>query len=605
MFRKNTTILLLLIFTAISSFYFASWNLLKNQSKDVSTDDIKTSVLDSVTATGTLRVVSPKNSAVTPEYQVVSSPYENALVTVTLLDENGTYVQNHTVNLISSSDNTRINAVGSNVSNQKGQVIFNVNVYGEAAVSYTAYDVDANVTLAKRAKIAYVSDNPFVASSDNKISDYRYAAVGNSSMSVDNFKFQNLPADIKPNDQITFTIAAYDSANQPVTDYQGTITFTVKAGSEAFVSVPVDYTFTAEDLGLHTFSLAMTFKQNGSYTIEVSDTADPSVFGDYTFQVGPVGDLPGGEETDIKITSPISGSYNNASQVLTGTAKPGANLKIFENDIPMGDINADMNGAFTYTMGVLADGEHSIYVAEVDDTGSTIVSQSNVVDLTIDTTAPEVTNIVLDPSDSVGPGTNVLVQLYAKESLSKATLSFDNSVMPMELKSGYYEAALAAPAAQGKYPLNFVVNDELGNETKVDGKVFLTVKLGNTVGVPDVSGLKAEPFDRRVVLNWDVPQTAAIIKNYRVHYGLYADQLTNVIDTFTNAPTWYIPGTENGTQYFFAVTAVDEIGNESQHLSEIVSAVPNPEVILPPDPCVAAGTCGEENIDDLNEEPGE
>ncbi|MFA6991685.1 MAG: hypothetical protein WC269_00150, partial [Candidatus Gracilibacteria bacterium] len=48
-----------------------------------------------------------------------------------------------------------------------------------------------------------------------------------------------------------------------------------------------------------------------------------------------------------------------------------------------------------------------------------------------------------------------------------------------------------------------------------------------------------------------------------------------------------------------------EIGNESQHLSEIVSAVPNPEVILPPDPCVAAGTCGEENIDDLHEEPGE
>lgn len=604
--RKNLKIGVLLMITAVFSFYLASSHLFQKQSQNLSDETQITvaSVLPQEQPKEVLRAVSVSNSKVTPEYQVVSSPYEDVLITVTLLDQNNNYVSGHRVNLIPSSQKGKVSYVSTDVSNDKGQVVFKVNSYAEEAVTYTAYDVDANLPLESRAKIAYLTPETQSVSVNQVPYDYEYAAVGAPSMAVDHFEFQGLPEKIDPNEQVSFTIAAYDSADQPVTNYLGTITFSVKGSNQSFVILPTDYTFTAADLGVHTFSLALSFKQAGTYTIDVNDTADPSVFGSHTFQVGTVVDDTAGQGAAITISSPLSGSYNNPSQVLTGAAGPGANLKIFENEIPMGDITADTNGNFTYTMGVLADGSHSIYVAEVAENGSTIINQSNVVELVIDTTVPEVTNVTLDPSDSVGPSTPVKVQLYAKESLSKAVLDFDNATFNMENINGAYEVTVSSPAATGKYPLNFVVADELGNETKVDGKVFLTVKMGNETTVPDITGLKAEPFDGRVVLTWDVPQTTLTIKNYRVHYGLYADQLANVLDTFTDAPTWYIPGMQNGVQYFFAVTAVDDQGNESAHLSEIVSAVPNPEVIIPPDPCVAAGTCGEENLHELKNEPG-
>jgi hypothetical protein len=523
-------------------------------------------------------------------------------LTVTLLDPNGSYVSGHKVNLISSSPKSKVSFVSTDVSDQKGQVAFKVNSYAQEAVTYAAYDIDSNVTLDSRSKIAYLDEGQYVTTAPKSTVDYKYAAVGAPSMVIDHFEFQGLPPTINPNEQATFTVATYDAANQPVTNYQGTITFSVKGSNQTFVILPADYVFKPEDLGIHTFSLALSFKQAGTYTVDVSDTTDPSVFGTHTFEVGTV--VVDMTTSNISITSPLSGSYNNASQMLSGTATPGANLKVFENDIPMGDLTADASGNFIYTMGVLADGKHSVYVASVDETGATITAQSNIVDITIDTTPPEVSNVVLDPSDSVGPNEQVKVQLYAKETLSKAILSFNSATFTLAASGDFYETTIASPAITGKYPLDFTVADELGNETKVSGKVFLTVKMGNAPQVPDVTGVKVEAFDGRVVINWDVPQTALKIKNYRVHYGLFADQLVNVLDTFTDAPTWYIPGVQNGVQYFIAVTAVDEGGNESAHLSEIVSVIPNPTVVLPPDPCIAAGTCGTDNLHDLKDEPG-
>ena len=51
----------------------------------------------------------------------------------------------------------------------------------------------------------------------------------------------------------SFTVTAQDAYGNRATGYTGTVHFT---SSDAQASLPVDYTFTAADAGMHTFSAA-------------------------------------------------------------------------------------------------------------------------------------------------------------------------------------------------------------------------------------------------------------------------------------------------------------------------------------------------------------
>jgi hypothetical protein len=50
--------------------------------------------------------------------------------------------------------------------------------------------------------------------------------------------------------------------------------------------------------------------------------------------------------------------------------------------------------------------------------------------------------------------------------------------------------------------------------------------------------------------------------------------LAQVMLTKDASTTWYIPNLGNGEEYFFAVSAIDDEGNESAVRSEIVSGIP-------------------------------
>src|SRR5262249_57880536 len=70
----------------------------------------------------------------------------------------------------------------------------------------------------------------------------------------------------------SFVLVALDAAGGLLTGYTGTVHL---SSSDAQAGLPADYTFTAADRGIHTFTV--TLKTAGTQSVSVVDTAHPTV----------------------------------------------------------------------------------------------------------------------------------------------------------------------------------------------------------------------------------------------------------------------------------------------------------------------------------------
>src|SRR5262249_12632777 len=79
------------------------------------------------------------------------------------------------------------------------------------------------------------------------------------------------------------TITALDPYGNVATGYTGTVHFSSAA---AAATLPPDYTFTAADQGVHTFSV--TLRTAGSQTVTATDTRAPAITGQTAVTILPV-----------------------------------------------------------------------------------------------------------------------------------------------------------------------------------------------------------------------------------------------------------------------------------------------------------------------------
>lgn len=560
------------------------------------------------------------NSELLPRDQVIHVGSEVANLTVKLKDDFSNSISGHIVKLISSAENDNVvYQNGSNVSDKNGEVHFRVNPGVSGLVSYSLYDLTADQVLNSRSKIVYFdsSNQVFNKQGSVKLAAYptRHGALasaafsgsneGNAAGPVDHFEVQDVPAVITSEQSVTLKITAYDSSGQPVSNYAGTVRFSVDGANSGFATLPNDYTYSIQDQGSHVFSLAFNFKQPGVYNLKITDLSNVAILGTKSITVtAATGSNSSSGQSGITLTNPAAGAYSSNLQVVTGTAPVGVKLKIFDNNAEIASIVADASGKFSYTTGLLADGAHKLYVASVNDIG-TVITTSATVDFTISTKAAKISQIVVDPSGVVDPGTMVSAKVYSDDILSKAQLVVAGNVYDLTKNpAGYYEASFKAPIDFGQYKLAFDFVSELGNESKSEDKVLQVGKVGpGGAGAKPaiVTGLIVQPADGKVILNWSAPTSLANqIKNYRIYFGNSPNQLSNAADTFTNATTWYIPNLQNGTQYYFTVAAVDMKGNVSDGFDKILPAMPSGAVnkVQPPD--VQNGSAGKDQVKYMN-----
>lgn len=132
----------------------------------------------------------------------------------------------------------------------------------------------------------------------------------------------------------------------------------------------------------------------------------------------------------------------------------------------------------------------------------------------------------------------------------------------------------------GFLPSDISLTDRLGSGTTVqfkDGKASLTVKAmsgmmmtsdASLKAVPKVSGLQAIGGNGSVVLSWNAVPEAASYRIYRAPIeGGTLEQAATV-----NGTDWTDTNVQNGTKYYYAVTAVTPDGESG--LSDYASATP-------------------------------
>jgi hypothetical protein len=107
----------------------------------------------------------------------------------------------------------------------------------------------------------------------------------------------------------------------------------------------------------------------------------------------------------------------------------------------------------------------------------------------------------------------------------------------------------------------------------------LVAQAVDAVAPSDVENLKAIAGDKKITLSWDTSTDNVGIKGYKIYYG--ANSVTNDGGSYTNGPvdaknviSYDIVNLTNNTKYYFAVTAYDAAGNESENYSLEVSATP-------------------------------
>src|SRR6266851_4312979 len=92
------------------------------------------------------------------------------------------------------------------------------------------------------------------------------------------------PASATAGSAFSITVTALTASNTTATSYTGTVHFT---SSDGAALVPADYTFTAGDAGVHTFSNGVTLKTAGGKTVAATDKTTSSITGSASLTVNP------------------------------------------------------------------------------------------------------------------------------------------------------------------------------------------------------------------------------------------------------------------------------------------------------------------------------
>lgn len=547
---------------------------------------------------------------------------DKVYVTVGLRDQYSNPFRGHQVNLVSSrsSDNV-FTSVPQSTTDINGALTFVVSSSDPGVSSYSAIDATTGVVPTSRAQVAYMSTQDYISDAGGSLDLFIPVAEAAESGAINNFEIADIPANIQPNQNVSFRVTARDSNNVTVENYTGTIHFSADGANSGNVTLPEDYAFKAEDLGTHEFSLGLKFTTAGTYKIVVTDVSNQIIKGEKTVTVAGGGSPQQPSAQKPTITSPMAGTYSQNVQTVSGTTAAGLTVKIFDNDQEIGSVQANSSGIYTFQTAPLVDGVHKVYVVSMS--GGTVQGTSDTVEIVIDTTPPTVDEISITPTTGITPGSVINVQLITEENLSQAAVIFNEDIIELTSspdQAGAYKGSIQAPSAPGVYPLDVLLVDQLSNEATYEDQVSVTVQpAGATPVTPppqtqetqatqvvqepqnlppaQVFGLIAYGSDKRVTLVWEAANDDGTVKNYRISYGLDPSHLENVVNTKDASTTWYIPNLINGKEYFFAVKAVDDKGLESVNGSDVVSAIPfTLEVNSVPTPTTPLNTTPQEVI---------
>jgi len=525
--------------------------------------------------------VSKTQSIVSSTSQMVEADgLTKTFVTVTLYDAYRNPIKDHSVKLISSRTEDDVQAIKAGISDSDGRVSFIVTSKYTGISVFTAVDSSANSVLTDREEIVFYAPNEPIGG--NYFSTKMLQAdIINDALAqevlpgpVHHFEIEDLSSTVKVNVDQTLTIVAKDKDNNVAKNYTGSILISTPDDENAVLPNNGEYTFKEADQGQFTFNLALRFTQVGNQFIQVLDKNDWKIAGEKEIEVIPQQAITIPDASaSLAIKSPLDGAeFGSNLVIISGQGDPNINLKIFDNDVKIGDSETDSDGFFTYQASNLAPGNHTFYV--MSDAGD--VSRS--VSVTVDTLPPVLNSIQVSPDGVVMPGTSLNIVVNSEPNLDEVKIriqGIEKDLLPQPGQPGSYSVVVTAPVLNGSFPIDVVLVDDLSNRAEFRGQKTVLVEDQAAVLPSVVQNLEGIAGDSEIVLTWNkVEGHDTAISYYKVNYGTSHTNLNEILETVDNVGSLKIPDLTNGVQYFFAVTAIDARGNESEEMSVIIAVTP-------------------------------
>jgi hypothetical protein len=163
-----------------------------------------------------------------------------------------------------------VSGVGSYTWGSTDQMVTDVQDWLDTPSSNFGWIVLGNETTASSAKRFDSRENSTADNRPTLTIDYT------STQTASTLALSDFPSSVTAGAAGTVTVTAKDASGNTATGYRGTVHFT---SSDSQAALPADYTFTAADAGVHTFTNGVTLKTAGTRSITATDTTTSTITG--------------------------------------------------------------------------------------------------------------------------------------------------------------------------------------------------------------------------------------------------------------------------------------------------------------------------------------
>jgi len=185
----------------------------------------------------------------------------------------------------------------------------------------------------------------------------------------------------------------------------------------------------------------------------------------------------------------VNKAHDTAAQTLTGTADPGATVAVYDGATKLGNATVDSSGHFTYALGVLANGPHSLTAAATLAATTSVTSAA--LSFTVDTGIPAAPTALADAAISRGfvvAAGDTPTQALTGQAEAGAKVSVYNAGSLLGTAtadgSGHWAFTLGT-LADGSYSLGATASDAAGNTSAASA--VLNFKVDTTSTAPDIT----------------------------------------------------------------------------------------------------------------------
>jgi len=387
----------------------------------------------------------------------------------------------------------------------------------------------------------------------------------------DSFVVDVNPSSFQPNQAVDITLKAVTSNGAVVSDYVGDVFIEVEwsLSPDDYVLPEDGFTkFESENLGIKTFSKALTIKKPGTYTIVAYDILDDTTKGEKTIIVW---QAAAGDSAGVQITSPVvNGIETNSSTTVLGSVPllPNSPFQIIVNGQTLWQWVTSANGQISSIINGLSQWQNTLQI-QITDGNGTIVGESDAIVFTYDPqTDDNFKWLTVQPTTTLQQWDTPVFVVDVGSQVTAVELQFSNGATSAQMDK----------SQEGKFTKKILMDKAGTIKVSVRVTAGWNQKLYNDVAVLTVTENIAigqtryfmDPVDKTALtLTWDVLWNAS---RFRVLYGTSSTSLDKSTDLATNE----IKVTQINplATYYFQITPLDLQNTPIGKSSDVIEVDP-------------------------------